>query len=950
LNYFDDQVETPLWQLIKPRVSALRGRPSLVVTTVFALLAALLVGASPATASTTEPVVVESEAVFGVETVTPETISRTGGTEVVLGGFGLDLVEQIVFDGSEITNSVLTGTTTLAFESLPVSSTESVVELELRGGDHTTSINLALADAEETVFDSVESGDPDASLGFIVKYKEIESLPGALSRAEVATDGAADLILGSDLGLGMRRIDVQDAIDASSADAVLQALESDPRIEWAEPVRRTRVAATFPSIPPDDANYGLQRELWDSFGIGLGTGTASVSPAWNLTLGSSSVVAVIDTGITDQVDLPSTQLVSGYDFVDLLPGARERDFADGAGTGARVVDLDGDYVDPITYGAPGWDPIPLDPGDWDLRASSWHGTKVAGLIAAETNNSVGIAGVGPNVRVQPVRALSWLGGTDADLAAAITWASGGSVAGVDPNATPADVINMSLGSEIPGPCPVAVQTAVDSAVSRGVVLVAAAGNSNLDAGDIWPANCNGVIAVGATTTGGKRDSYSNYGSTVDLSAPGDAYTTSKLGSFTPTSSTTRFDYVQGTSFAAPLVAGVAALLKSMDSGLTPTEIEQIMTTSVRSFSAGVCDPNPIKTCGSGIVDASLATVALNNSLSGLGISGTALSPSFNRMGNNYSASVDNNVSQAVITPTQSMSGGSLTVNGSSATSGVAARVDLVVGSNVVDIVSTGPGGYGSVTYSVTITRAGATPPSPPSPSPDSGGGSSETPVETPAGGLAISGFLPASGSTAGGTVVTVYGSGLTGVTRVLFGTAEAQIVRVINDGAVQVLTPPGRAGSYTVTVVAGGSTLTSPGLYTFVTPVPQPEDRIRVVNTTGGVERVVVVSGEAPYRPTVTMKKDVGRTISTAPKVKVGVGVVVTPRVKGLPKSKKFGVAMLVPGADPGTQRMFMGTVRTNKYGVTILPAARATEAGAYTYRITRKKSGSYYVQLRARP
>jgi len=214
----------------------------------------------------------------------------------------------------------------------------------------------------------------------------------------------------------------------------------------------------------------------------------------------------------------------------------------------------------------------------------------------------------------------------------------------------------------------------------------------------------------------------------------------------------------------------------------------------------------------------------------------------------------------------------------------------------------------------------------------------------------VSGFLPTSGSTAGGTLVTVYGSGLSAVTRVLFGTADAQIVRVINDGAVQVLTPPGKVGFYSVSVVVGGSMVNAPGTYTFVTPVPQPEDRIRIVNSTGGVERVVVVSGEAPYRPTVTIKRGAGRTISRAPKVNVGVGVIVTPRVKGLPKSKKFGVAMLVPGADPGTQRMFMGTVRTNKYGVTILPAARATEAGKYTYRLTRKKSGSYYVQLRARP
>jgi len=133
---------------------------------------------------------------------------------------------------------------------------------------------------------------------------------------------------------------------------------------------------------------------------------------------------------------------------------------------------------------------------------------------------------------------------------------------------------------------------------------------------------------------------------------------------------------------------------------------------------------------------------------------------------------------------------------------------------------------------------------------------------------------------------------------------------------------------------------------------PEPEDRIRVVNSVGGVERVVVVAGESPYRPTVVLKKrksasGSGRSVATAPRVKVDIGVVVTPRVKGLPKSTRFGVSMLVPGADTGTQRMFMGTVRTNANGVAILPASRATEAGAYTYRLIRKGTVRYYVQMR---
>jgi serine protease len=974
LNYFDDQVETPLWRLIKPLAAALRRGSWFAVITVIALIATFLGSASPVNASTPSPVTVDSGAIFEVETVTPATILRAGGSPIVLNGFGLDLVEEITFDGNEIVDSVPTGTTIVSFESLPVTSTESVVSLELAGNGYSTSIELTVTDGEENSVEPIESTEPiesgesgeaDESLGFIVKYKELESLPGAISRAEIATGGAADLSLGSDLGVGMRRIEVQNAIDSESADEVLRALESDPRIEWAEPVRRTRGLATFPSIPPNDADYDAQWSLWDSYGIGLGTGTASVSPGWDLSLGQSMVVAVIDTGITDHEDLPSSQLVAGYDFVnDNETAVRNNAYG---GLSSAEVNFDGDYINPSLYGAIGWDDNPLDPGDWgdpdylpSSASSTWHGTRVAGLIGAKTNNLVGIAGVAPEVAIQSVRALSWLGGTDADLAAAITWASGGTVAGTTANATPANVINMSLGGV--GSCDSALQLAVDGAISRGVVLIAAAGNSAQDASGFFPANCAGVVAAGATTSLGKRASYSNYGSTVDLSAPGTAVSTTNLGTYTPTSTTTGIASASGTSFAAPIVAGVAALLKSMDSGLTPGEIEQLLTTFVRPFAGGVCDADSSKTCGSGILDASLATVALDNSLSTLGVSGVSLSPSFNRVGTSYAASVDNNVSQALITPTQSMAGGSLTVDGSSATSGVAATVDLAVGSNLVDIVSTGPGGYGSVTYSVTITRADVTPtpPSPPAPAPgpapapDSGSGGGSSPGgENAVAGLAVTSFAPISGTTAGGTLVTVSGSGFTGASQVLFGAAAAQIVAVVSDTTIQVLSPPGRAGTYTVTVVgSSGARVSSVGVYTYVTVNPEPEDRIRVVNSVGGVERVVVVAGESPYRPTVVLKKrksasGSGRSVATAPRVKVDIGVVVTPRVKGLPKSTRFGVSMLVPGADTGTQRMFMGTVRTNANGVAILPASRATEAGAYTYRLIRKGTVRYYVQMR---
>jgi len=406
----------------------------------------------------------------------------------------------------------------------------------------------------------------------------------------------------------------------------------------------------FPDSVPNDPDYDSQLGLWGTFGIGMGTTTTSVSPAWKLSLGTGTVVAVLDTGITDHEDLPPSQLVAGYDFVDGQPEVATRNYAYGVGTAPATVTFDGDYIDTDLYGAVGWDNNPMDPGDWgdpdyapSSNSSSWHGTLVAGLIGAKTNNGLGIAAVAPNVEIQPVRVLSWLGGTDADLAAAITWASGGVVSGVTINSTPADVINMSLGGI--GSCDPALQTAIDGAIGRGVVVVAAAGNlisGGRDASGIFPANCSGVLVAGATSSSGERASYSNYGSTVDLAAPGTADSTTNLGTYTPTSATNGIASASGTSFSAPLVAGVAALLKSMDSTLSPQDVGDILISSVGSFSGADCDPiNTFKTCGSGILNASFATIALNNSLSALAVSSAALSPTFSRVGTAYAASVGN---------------------------------------------------------------------------------------------------------------------------------------------------------------------------------------------------------------------------------------------------------------------------------------------------------------------
>ena len=236
---------------------------------------------------------------------------------------------------------------------------------------------------------------------------------------------------------------------------------------------------------------------------------------------------------------------------------------------------------PLAADGNGRDADPSDPGDATVAGqcgagsgasnSSWHGTHVAGSIAAKTNNGVGVAF---NAKIVPVRVLGKCGGYPSDIADAIIWASGGAVSGVPANANPARVINMSLGGG--GACANTSQNAINSARSRGTVVVVAAGNSNADASGANPANCPGVVAVAATNRSGGRAYYSNYGAVVDVAAPGgDARTAgggilSTLNAGTTTPGADSYAFYQGTSMAAPHVAGVAALMLSKTPGLTPT--------------------------------------------------------------------------------------------------------------------------------------------------------------------------------------------------------------------------------------------------------------------------------------------------------------------------------------------------------------------------------------------
>ena len=304
-----------------------------------------------------------------------------------------------------------------------------------------------------------------------------------------------------------------------------------------------RVSGTPPLFNHNDPYY-VDSQQW-----GLnGTYGVQAQKAWLATRGNPEiVVAVLDTGSTDHPDLVG-QTVPGYDMIDDVETAGDGD---------------------------GRDSDPSDEGDWDVDFdSTWHGTHVAGIINALGNNSLGVIGVASRVKVQHVRVLGRGGGPDSDIIAGIIWASGGTVGegvGALPiNATPARVINLSLGGE--GVCPQQYQNAIDFAIGEGTVVVVAAGNSNVLASTFVPANCDGVIVVAATDDLGRPASFTNDGPTVDIAAPGVDIVSTMNNGDTEVGSPT-YELKTGTSMATPYVAGVVALMLSNEPSLTPADVE-----------------------------------------------------------------------------------------------------------------------------------------------------------------------------------------------------------------------------------------------------------------------------------------------------------------------------------------------------------------------------------------
>jgi hypothetical protein len=446
------------------------------------------------------------------------------------------------------------------------------------------------------------SGNEGEVAGLIVAFKpEANVEQGQVDVPGQELVSQVELTIENRITEDVHVVEFSEATTLEEAKSIANEISQDPQVVWAEPDQFFYTAA---NQVINDPNYSTdQWNLWDRFGIGIGQSNTEMTSAWSLTAGQGITVAVIDTGITSHPDLDS-QLVKGFDFVsdpEFLKASREEN--------GPQVSFDGDYIDSEKYGALGWDDNPLDPGDWrgvgPVRNSTWHGTHIAGVIAAQSENQEGIAGIAPGAKIQPIRALSWRGGLLSDIASSITWASGGSVTGVADNPTPAKVINMSFS--VNSICPTTLQTAINDAFARGSVLVAAAGNNNDDVKNYAPANCENVISVGASNKDGKRASYSNYGLGLDVSAPGgDAndngiYSTANTGLTEPAS----FGYAsqQGTSISAAHVSAIAARIFSANPTFNPTDVKNQITSkeSVREFADTQCDINSDIYCGEGIV-------------------------------------------------------------------------------------------------------------------------------------------------------------------------------------------------------------------------------------------------------------------------------------------------------------------------------------------------------------
>jgi serine protease len=423
------------------------------------------------------------------------------------------------------------------------------------------------------------------------------------------------------VGRDQQLLDFERPLSRSEAAQWRDKLMQRAEVDWVEPNARERRL----QVPPTDPLFASGDQWWLKPVGGSNAnaiadrlrGVAGFQNAWLRASFAPVVVAVLDTGITAHPDLVG-RVLPGYDFVSEVEYSN-----DGNGRDADPSDP-GDWVDAKDLSDANFSGCVVEP-------SSWHGTIIAGMVAANADNGEGGAGIHWGASVLPVRVAGKCGAELLDIVDGMRWAAGLQVAGVPTNPNPARIVSISFGGS--AACGQAYQSAVDELLARGVVVVAAAGNE-------WsspsrPASCRGVVGVAGLNRDGFKTNYSNFGvalrdSGIATVAGDDAdgawgavladsglVTLTNLGSKAPGSAGHARLY--GTSFAVPQVSGTIALMLGLNPQLSYEQIVQGLQLSARphvsSPKIGQCsDGNPgrcicsVDTCGAGILDAEQALI------------------------------------------------------------------------------------------------------------------------------------------------------------------------------------------------------------------------------------------------------------------------------------------------------------------------------------------------------
>ena len=530
----------------------------------------------------------------------------------------------------------------------------------------------------------------------VVRQVRVRALPQSVKIVQAQTSAAdvAALVRRRGVALAASRqitpsmhvLFLPKTLYGADLNAVLKKLRADPAVLFAA-VDQRRFAHTLAPIVPNDPLFAptagasgqwfMQAPSSNTIILG-GIPTQDLSAtdavdAWSITRGSTgTVIADVDTGVRfDHPDLMRAgfggRLLPGYDFVD-------QDYNPNSpynALGTYLIANDGD----------GWDPDPSDPGDWvsasDMKNtlfpptvcgdpnnndapvnSSWHGTRVMGVLGAVTNNDLGVAGMTWNPYLLPVRALGKCGGYDSDIVAGMQWAAGLPVTDPSGNAVfhnpyPADIINLSLGGVGVCDSTTPYPNVIQQLTQLGVLIVASAGN---ESGPVdVPAKCPGVLAVAGLRNVGTKVGYSSFGSEVGISAPaGNCVTTTgtacyrsidttvNMGTTVPGANgyTDEANPNLGTSFSAPIVSGIAALMRAVNANLTPAQLIARMKSVATAFpaststppaptcatgSTGECAcPNDGTQCGAGMVNALAAVNAALNPIAGITATGNTM--------------------------------------------------------------------------------------------------------------------------------------------------------------------------------------------------------------------------------------------------------------------------------------------------------------------------------------